>query len=378
MPNPPEGETKIESAHTMYVGPSRLGATADRVHYLIVESGSHIGQRFLLGDAATSLGREPPCDIVLRDQGVSRLHCRIERRFEQLVVTDLDSTNGSFIDGKQAVGTMMFPVGSVLEVGEHVLRHAFGTRKEYDDAVHLERELQEALAYVKALLPPPWRDGPLRTEWLMLPSAKLGGDALGYHAMGSGRYAIYLVDVSGHGARAAMHTVSVINTLRHHSLPRTDFARPSDVLKGLNAMFGMEQHGDMYFTIWYGVYDTELRKLQYATGGHHPGFLRTPDSSELIRLQTPNIPVGTLDDFTFAASEVEVPPGSRLYLFSDGVFELVRPDGTETSLKDLVMHLMAPSIPDVPETVRIHRAACETQGKENFDDDFTIIVADFE
>ena len=85
-------------------------------------------------------------------------------------------------------------------------------------------------------------------------------------------FAIYLIDVCGHGVSAAMHSVSVLNVLRQHALPATDFKDPVQVLSALNVMFQMDRHDDQYFTMWYGVYDTRERTLTHASAGHHPGY----------------------------------------------------------------------------------------------------------
>ena len=65
--------------------------------------------------------------------------------------------------------------------------------------------------------------------------------------------ALYLIDVSGHGVSAAMHSVSVANILRPKALS-VDLRDPAAVLESLNEAFPMDAHDDMYFTIWYGVY----------------------------------------------------------------------------------------------------------------------------
>ena len=106
-----------------------------------------------------------------------------------------------------------------------------------------------------------------------MPSTTLGGDGLGYHWLDEDSFAIYLVDVCGHGVGAALHSVSVLNVLRSENLQNTDFRRPDQVLAGLNAVFPMENHKEMYFTIWYGVYNRVSRVLTYASGGHPPALL---------------------------------------------------------------------------------------------------------
>ncbi len=88
--------------------------------------------------------------------------------------------------------------------------------------------------------------------------------------------------------------------------------------------------------------------------------------------------MGTLPEYPFRAASFAVPEGSSLYVFSDGVFELVRPIGGETGLGDFVPLLMCPPTPPTSECHRLLKAAVEMGGKESFDDDFTILVAEFD
>jgi sigma-B regulation protein RsbU (phosphoserine phosphatase) len=162
----------------------------------------------------------------------------------------------------------------------------------------------------------------MRTEWMLEPSARLGGDAFGYGPLDDHMFALYLIDVSGHGVSAAMLSVSVMNVLRERALPATDFKVPELVLSALNAMFQMDRHDDRYFTIWYGVYDSLDRMLTYATGGHHAGSLVPVERDHAQTLKTSGPPIGAIADARFDAARTRVPAGSALYLFSDGVFEV--------------------------------------------------------
>ncbi|MEN9812676.1 MAG: hypothetical protein RL479_1362, partial [Verrucomicrobiota bacterium] len=104
----------------------------------------------------------------------------------------------------------------------------------------LQAELQEAENYVRSILPPPLTAGPVRSEWLLVPSTELGGDAFGHHWIDPDHLAIYLLDVCGHGVGAALLSVTAGNVLRHGSLPSVDFRDPGAVLTALNEVFLME------------------------------------------------------------------------------------------------------------------------------------------
>src|SRR4051794_1686400 len=146
----------------------------------------------------------------------------------------------------------------------------------------LLHQLTQASRYVLSLLPGP-TDGEVRTRWRFEPSSDLGGDFFGYDWIDPDHFAMYLLDVSGHGVGAALLSVSVGNALRGRSLPGTDFRDPAAVLSGLNDAFSMDQHDEKYFTIWYGVYHRAKRTLTYASGGHPPALLLTGPTRERAR-----------------------------------------------------------------------------------------------
>ena len=172
-------------------------------------------------------------------------------------------------------------------------------------------------------------EGKVTTSWQHIPCSSLGGDAFGYHWLDEGRLGIYLVDVCGHGVGAAMLCISVINALRSQTLQKTDFGSPQSVLKGLNEAFPMEKQNNKYFTLWYGVYDTKHQQLTYSSAGHPHAILFTGDDNankEFHALSTAGIAIGVMPDIEF--KEMVLPLGSlsKLYVFSDGVYEITQQD----------------------------------------------------
>ncbi len=193
------------------------------------------------------------------------------------------------------------------------------------------QHLAEAAEYVRSLLPRSMTQGSVRTDWRFVPSTALGGDCLGYHWLDNDHFAVYLVDVSGHGVSAALLAVTITNVLRSRSLKNVDFAQPDQVLSSLNNTFPMEEQNDMYFTIWYGVLALSCRTLTYSSGGHPPALLLNGVPGQGVRpnrLQTGDLFVGGMPGIDFKTARVDVPESCRLYLFSDGVYEIECEDGT--------------------------------------------------
>ncbi|MGI9177463.1 MAG: SpoIIE family protein phosphatase, partial [Pirellulales bacterium] len=192
----------------------------------------------------------------------------------------------------------------------------------------LANDLATAENYVRSLLPPPRLTGPVHADWRFIPSAALGGDAFGYHDLDADHFAVYLLDVCGHGVGAALLSVSALNAIRSEALPHTDFHDPGAVLAALNRAFPMERQNDMFFTVWYGVFHRGTRRLRWAGGGHPPALLVSPGEQEPRLLDSDGPLIGAVDGLEFGASEVEVPASARLFVYSDGAFEISRPDGS--------------------------------------------------
>jgi sigma-B regulation protein RsbU (phosphoserine phosphatase) len=149
----------------------------------------------------------------------------------------------------------------------------------------------------------------------------------------------------------------------------------------------MHRNNELFFTIWYGVYDIAERVLVFAAAGHHPAYLLPADtvSWPALPLSTGNPIVGMLPDPQIATAEVEVPPGSTLHLFSDGVFEVTDREGRDLGLNDIVPMLASVSNPDwaasdtvAPDQPRKLYDRIRTIARPGpLDDDFSALVFRF-
>ena len=195
----------------------------------------------------------------------------------------------------------------------------------------------------------------MQAEWYYQPCTRLGGDAFGYQMLDTRCFAAYMLDVAGHGAGAALFAVTVANVLRQRMLPDVDFRDPGAVIRGLNRMFPMERHNNLFFTMWYGVYDVAERVVSYATAGHHPAYLLAAGATQPMPLGTRNPSIGIGADRDVAAARAPVAPGSSLFLFSDGVFEITDHEGREWDLSQVL------SLLPVDGRTQAGRAACMTR-----------------
>jgi sigma-B regulation protein RsbU (phosphoserine phosphatase) len=258
------------------------------------------------------------------------------------------------------------------------IEQALGERNQALDK--LNQELAEAADYVRSILPPPLTEGGIQTDWRYIPSTSLGGDAFGYHMVDEDHFAIYLIDVSGHGVGAALLSVSVMNVLRSQSLPGTDFKNPEQVLASLNVAFPGEENNDMFFTIWYGVYNKSNRELTYASGGHPPALffdkVQAGDSGAIL-LRTANNAIGAMPDVTYEKSKHLVEEQTKLYIFSDGVYEVEKSDGSMWHFDEFTDFMNNINSGSQSRLDRLHQHADSINNLDNFEDDFTIVEVAF-
>jgi sigma-B regulation protein RsbU (phosphoserine phosphatase) len=283
----------------------------------------------------------------------SREHSQYDRDLIQLM-TAIGSQIGQFIKRKQAE--------------EELQRQHLALRLELDRAAE----------YVRSLLPSPLK-GAIASEQQYIPSLHLGGDIFDHYWLDREHLIVYLLDVAGHGVSSALLSVSVLNFLRSQSLASIDFTQPEKVLSELNRIFRINEEGDKFFTIWYGVYKLSDRKLTYASAGHAPAILLSKKEQNLNieKLFTKSLPIGMFAEAKYQQNSCSIEPGSSLYVFSDGVFEIRQTDGKVWGIDAF--------IDAIADCSRQRKSSLETlferiqavNTKSTFDDDFSLLKINF-
>ena len=233
----------------------------------------------------------------------------------------------------------------------------------------LAAERDDAARYVKSILPDPMRE-PLAIDWCFVPSTELGGDAFGYHWIDADHLAVYLLDVCGHGVGAALLSATAINTIRSGVLT-ADLRNPGAVLNELNRAFPMERNNGMYFTIWYGALHVPSRTMKHASGGHPPALLLNPDGV-LEEIREPGMILGLMPRTSYATGVTKVSPGSRLFIFSDGVYEAIKSDNSLVDFEEFKEFMaINGGFPDA--FARLNKWLHSFQGPGPLPDDFTMV-----
>jgi sigma-B regulation protein RsbU (phosphoserine phosphatase) len=135
----------------------------------------------------------------------------------------------------------------------------------------------------------------------------------------------------------------------------------------------MCENNNYFFTIWYGVYNINSKKLVYAAGGHPPAILIS-DSDISLRLVANNPIIGVIDKYKFTSQSCIVEIPSRLYIFTDGVYEIQKINGKMMSYDEMTDCLLDLSCSNNESDIySLYDYITEVKGGNILEDDFTIL-----
>jgi phosphoserine phosphatase RsbU/P len=236
----------------------------------------------------------------------------------------------------------------------------------------MARDLKSAAEFLQSLLPEPFSSTGIKAHWRFLPSAVLGGDYFDYFWLDDHRLALYILDVTGHGIGSALLAASTGYLLRAEPSAAGDRSKPETVLTSLNHNL-VASESDLFYTMWYGVWDLEGGTLTYACAGHPSPILFCKEG--LVPLEGGSLPIGVTVNAEYTAYQVSLQPGNRLYLFSDGIYEIFGANKQLLAEKDFLDWLAeASTLPFEQSLDEIIACAWAFQGRTHFPDDVCLVA----
>jgi sigma-B regulation protein RsbU (phosphoserine phosphatase) len=247
-------------------------------------------------------------------------------------------------------------------------------RKLVETQKKLDHEFSDAVKYVRKMLPPPMEGDGETLDWQFHPSARLGGDGLGYRRIDDDRIAVYILDVTGHGLGSTLLAVTALELLRS-PVARIDYSRPSEVIERLNATFQMKDHAGKFISVWYGVYSRTTRCITYANAGHPPPLILGLDNGvlKLQRTEAGTSVLGVLPELQIAETTAPFPIGAELFLFTDGLYELMDEQGQRGSYDEFHAHLQDELRSNVDPWKAMLQWFQEARGNRAIDDDVSLL-----
>ncbi|RIK73154.1 hypothetical protein DCC62_18005 [candidate division KSB1 bacterium] len=212
-------------------------------------------------------------------------------------------------------------------------------QRERQEKERMARELEEARRVQLSLFPGRNPDLPsFEITGLCLPCSEVGGDWYDYIPLHDGRLALVLADVSGKGMAAALlmaSTRSILRLFAERDLP------PAEVLTQVNRVLIEDFPRAKFVTMIYAVVDPALRNIVFANAGHLPPLFVNATGSQFLKIDS-GLPLG-IQDVSFSEYRLDLPPGSRLLFYSDGVSEAMNAAMEEFGARRIRDHTVNPS-----------------------------------
>lgn len=222
-----------------------------------------------------------------------------------------------------------------LEAANDSIRSASESLRQANE--RMRSELEAAAELQKTLLPGtmPELEG-LRFAWSFKPCDELAGDIFNLFRLDEKHLGIYLLDVSGHGVKAALLSVTLSHLLSPQASPSGLLVQyilgppgyrivgPAEVAASLNRRFPMQSDTQQFFTILYGLLDLADMELRYVAAGH-TGLAHLSSGRAPELLDSTGAAIGVDEEGQFEERSLRLRPGDRLVLCSDGIAEAMSP-----------------------------------------------------
>ncbi len=197
-------------------------------------------------------------------------------------------------------------------------------------ARRLENELELAKAIQCSALPRVFPAYPECREFdlcaTMTPAREVGGDFYDFFLVDGNHLAFLVADVSEKGIPAALFMMTGKTWLKGLALAGLP---PEKVFDEANRMLSLDNPAGMFITVFCGFLELSSGRLTCINAGHNPPLLQRRDGSfEYLKLE-PDFILGTLPGITYRAHHLQLHPGDRLFLYTDGVTEAQNNGGGE-------------------------------------------------
>ena len=231
-------------------------------------------------------------------------------------------------------------------------------------------ELRMANQIQESVLPNIFPAFPDREEFdiyaTMDPAKEVGGDFYDFFLIDKDHLGIVIADVSGKGVPAALFMMASKIILQSCAMLGRS---PAEVLTRTNEAICSNNRMEMFVTVWFGILDLNTGLITGANAGHEYPAVKSGDHYELYKTKHGMV-IGAMDNVTYTEHHMQLQPGDRVFLYTDGLPEATDASEEMFGVKRVLDVLNENPQRSVTDTlVRMTEAVSEfVDGAEQFDD----------
>ena len=288
---------------------------------------------------------------------------------------------GEVISNRDEIGMLAW---SIDRMEDQVVDYVENLTKVTAEKERIGTELALAKRIQAGMLPNLFPAFPDREEFdiyaTMNPAKEVGGDFYDFFLIDHDHLGMVIADVSGKGVPAALFMMASKILLYNYSISGR---RPSEILAEVNTQICAHDHEDMFVTVWLGILDLTSGKLTAANAGHEYPVLRDPGGSFAFVKDKHGFVLGGMENMKYQDYELQLSPGTRLFLYTDGVTEAEnedvqlfgmerllaalnkKPDGTPQEILDTVHEEVSAFVGEAAQFDDLTRMCLQYNGRES-------------
>ena len=209
----------------------------------------------------------------------------------------------------------------------------------------------------------------------MDPAREVGGDFYDFYLIDDDHLCITIADVSGKGVPAALFMMASKILLANMTMQGKS---PKEVLEDTNEAICRKNREEMFITVWLGILEISTGRLLAANAGHEYPMVKEPDGSFVLYKDPHGFVIGGMEHMRYREYELTLSPGSKLFLYTDGVPEAADTGGKMFGTGRMLETLNAQPEASPEELIGSMRGAADVFARDAKQfDDMTMVCLEY-